>query len=64
MYIFTFDHVHYLQWTVMGPLAVLRWTRSNISIISMIEFGLVGQEFCGHSTYCNCVMVLVALCML
>ena len=50
----------YLQWTVIGPLAVLRCTCSNISIRSTIDFGLLGQDLGDHSTYCSCVMVLSA----
>ena len=49
----------YLQCTVMGPLPVLRWTCSNTSIISIIGTGLEGQDCCGHSTYCSCVITLV-----
>ena len=51
---------YYLQWTIIGPLPVLRWTRSIISIISTTGIGLLGQACCGHATYCSWVMVLEA----
>ena len=51
----------YLQWAVIGPFPVLRWTRSMPSNRSITEAGLLGQEFTGHCWKWNWVMVRVSV---